>query len=140
MNNTYQPPLPVISSEQELTNAWVKIGKTHNMLGYTSLGLFVDLEINDSEGVQIKVIGKRTEEDTVEFKLPIFEVTVEGTVEYEGTHFVLSDNENQSLIIKTTTDNLIPFVDIYMKVETVGTTPAKLKSFDVSKSWAMGGQ
>lgn len=140
MNNTYESPLPVIVEEQILTNSWVKIGATQNVKGYTCIGLYLDIDINDSEDVQIKIVGRRDDDDTVEFLLPVYEVTVEGLIDYAGTYFKLSKNEDQSLIIKTNTDNLIPFIDIYVKVGTVGGTAGKIKSLDISKAWSLGGK
>jgi len=139
MNNTYENPLLLVSEETVFTGSWIKLGNTQDVRGFTCIGLFLDIVINDSQGIEIKVVGRPNENDATEYLLPVYAVTPEGLVEHIGTNYILSKNEDQSLIIKANTDNLIPFADIYIKAQNPGANPAILKHAYISKAWSMGG-
>lgn len=145
MNTTYQSPLLVNPNPLILSEEWTPLCTTIEMKGYTSLGLFLDVLIRDSQSVQIKVVGRPYRNDPVEYLLPLYAVTAEngsvtgGLIDYQGTYYVLGKDQNQSLIIKTSTDNLIPYLDIFVRVGVVGMVPAQIVKAYIGKSWCAGG-
>ena len=64
----YTDPETLIS-EQDLTDAYADLGSEINMEGYNRLGVFVKSDVNDSENVYLKVLGKHTSGSADEYEI-----------------------------------------------------------------------
>jgi len=135
MNQTFVSP-QLFQQTLPLTTSWQKIGTQIDMRGYTTLGLYLNLTINNSQDVQIKIVGRTSSTDVVEYLLPVYAVTVANKIEYYPTYFELGSDIDQNLIIQANTNNLIPFVDIYMQVGTLGATAAVVNNAYVGLAWS----
>ena len=50
----------VLENGYELTNAYAQVGDVIETIGFGKLGLWVDADVNNSEGASLKLVGKQT--------------------------------------------------------------------------------
>jgi len=105
----------IISAAQDLTGAYADLGGVIDCRGYDKLGLYIDLDVNDSSTNTLRI-------------LPIKES--DGTDEYEpltATDYVYTlGDTDKKIFIPFDTDNRIPFIQIQVKAGTVGTTAGQI--------------
>lgn len=136
MENIYVNPQPLITSAQVLTANFANFGSLINAKGFTSIGVFIKLNINDSLNVQLKAIGRTEEAGTDDYLLPIKSVSLTaGTVKVKEGVFEFDSDADQLLIIEIETGNLIPFIQLQVKAGTVGASAGQIDDALVAKAW-----
>jgi hypothetical protein len=56
-------------SAQDLTDAYADFGSEIDMRGFTHLSVYITTDVNDSENVTLKLLGKHTSAGTDEYEL-----------------------------------------------------------------------
>lgn len=54
---------------QDLTDTQDDLGSVIDMRGYKTLGIFIDKDVNDSENVDLEVLGKHTSDGTYTYEI-----------------------------------------------------------------------
>jgi len=55
--NTFHTDAELLVSEQDLTSSYADFGSEIDMEGYNRLGLYIDLDVNDSTDIYFKILG-----------------------------------------------------------------------------------
>jgi hypothetical protein len=118
--------LPLISAPQALTAVWADLGLEINCMDRHELSLWLALDINDSTGVQFRILGRGLD-STTWYSIPIetvasAKVTVAEHVEEFAT------NADQNLIIPVVVDDTVPIIKIQVLATVVGAAPGNIAS------------
>lgn len=136
MENTYVNPQPLISAAQDLTASFADLGSIVDVRGFTSIAVFLKIDINDSLNVQLQAIGRTKETATDDYLLPIKSVSLSaGLVKLKAGIFEFDSDTNQLIIIEVETGNLIPFIQLQIKAGTVGASAGQIDDALVAKAW-----
>ena len=103
------------------------------MASYTRLGLWLNVDINNSTNVRFRAVGKREKGDTSDYPL-IITTTTASDIKVEDEYFELSVDADQLLIAEILTNNLVPYVQIQVQTGTVGATAGQIDAADVTFS------
>jgi hypothetical protein len=120
--NRYTDP-EVLVTAQDLTGAYADFGAEIDMRGYTHLGVYIVTDVNGSENVNLKLLGKHTSAGTDEFELN------GGTTQALWTTGASDAKVQYEFDVKGS-----PFVQLQAKAETVGATPGDL-TISITKIW-----
>lgn len=132
--NTRPSHEDVITSPQDITASWVDLGSEILVDGYTNLGLWVKLIINDSVNVRLKVLAKQTESATDEFEVPI--KTIGSTsIDLNTPYYEFDADVDQNMLLEVDTGGYVGFIQIQVQAEIIGATAAQIESLSVSKIW-----
>lgn len=110
-------------SAQDLTNAYADFGAEIDMQGYNRLGVFIVADVNDSENVTLKVLGKHESGGTDEY-------TIDGIPNETLWTTGASDFKKYYEFDVGT----IPFIQLQAIAGTVGGTAGDL-TIDINKKW-----
>lgn len=125
----------VKTTPQDITASWVDIGSEIVMAGFSELGLWIDLDINDSENVRIRVLAKNDEvSSTSEYNLPI--KTVGSTdVKVESLYYEFNEDDDQKMLLEIDTSGHAKKVQIQIQAGTVGASAGQITSIYATKVW-----
>ena len=136
MENTYVSPQPVIATAQTLTAGFVDLGDEIDVKGFTSVGIFLDVNINDSLDLQIRIIGRTESGGADDYLLNINSTSfTSAKIRYKTGFLELENDADQKIIIEIPTGNLIPFIQLQVKAGTLGASAGIITKALVSKSW-----
>ena len=111
-------PEQLISTPQTLTGAWADLGNELDVKGARTIGLWIDMAVNDSLSIVARIVIKHTLAGS-DYLLPFQSLTpnpVQG---------------NDSLLTWEL-DSVIPFATIQVMAGTVGSTAAEISSAHVT--------
>ena len=107
-----------LASAQALSANWRNVGSEQSTEYKRSIGIWLDIDINDSENVQIRALA-RYESGGSNYVLPIKAVTTTKiTVQAEYTE--LANDADQTMLIEIETNKTVPFIQLQAKAGTVG--------------------
>lgn len=119
--------LVAAASPQNLTTSWVDLGAELDVEGARHIGLYVNLDINDSVNARVRLLVKHTSASTDEYVLPIRSIgTSDVKVEDEYTEFNV--DADQKVFLSWDLDGLTCFVQFQVQTETVGSTAGQIDS------------
>lgn len=128
-------PDSLLGAPQDVTAAWVDLGAEITMGGYTHLGVWVDLDINDSENVRIRALAKHTAAGGDEYFLPILSVSV-SDIKIQDEYFEFNEDIDQKVLVKVPTDNLVPVIQLQVMAGVVGGTAGQVDDLQITRSRA----
>jgi hypothetical protein len=115
-----------VAAPQNFTAAWADLGgeiriyeksdKRHN---FSTIGLFLNLDINDSTDLRIRALAKHTEAGADEYVLPIRTVSA-SDVKVEDEYIEFNDDANQKVLIEIDTSGLIQVVQFQIMAGVLG--------------------
>jgi hypothetical protein len=117
--NVMAGPFELISSAQNLTAVWADLGSELAVAGAKSLGLWMNLDINDSSDVRVRLLAKHTGAGTEEHVLPI-KVVSASSIALEDEYFEFTDDADQSMILFWDLEGLVPYVQFQVIAGTLG--------------------
>jgi len=120
--NRYTDPSE-IASEQNLTGSYADFGGVINIRGYNRVGLFVVVDANDSEDVDLKVVGLMSATSTDEFEIDGADVKR-----------VWSGTGSDTKIYYEFDIGTVPYIKVQAKAGTVGSTAGDL-TISINKKW-----
>jgi hypothetical protein len=112
--NQYTHPQTIVTA-QDLTAAYADFGPEIDMRGFTHLSVYIITDVNDSENVTLKLLGKHTSAGTDEFELN------GGTTQALWTTGASDSKVQYEFNVKGT-----PFIQLQSIAGTTGYTPAYL--------------
>jgi len=121
------------TAPQDLTAAWAAIGGDDSELavdGARFFGLWLDLDINSSQDVRVRLVGRYTTGGD-DYVLPIKTVS-SSDVKIEDDYVELNDDADQKIIISWDLDCIFPFVEIQVQAGVVGATAGQIDGAQVT--------
>lgn len=122
----------VNSTAQDLTTSWADLGSEISMLGYDSLGVWVNLDINSSVNPRIRALAKLDSAGTDEYYLPIQTIS-SSDVKVEDHYIEFNEDSDQKIILEIETSGHIPYIQLQVQTETVGGTAGQIDGCVVTK-------
>jgi len=124
----YKAPEAGNATAQNVTSNWADLGSEIRTEGYSKLGLYLNVDINDSANIRIRALAKRESAGTDEYCLPI-ETVSSSDVKIEDEYMEFNVDADQKVILSVQLDRLIPWVQIQVQAGTVGQTAGQIDSF-----------
>lgn len=118
----YTGPEPLVSA-QDLTASYADFGSEIDMRGYNRLGVYITTDVNDSENVDLKVLGKHESGGADEYEIDGISVITLWTT-----------GASDSKIYYEFDVGTIPFIQLQAVAGTVGTTAGDL-TIVIDKKW-----
>ena len=95
--------------------------------------VWLNIDINDSQNVRLRAVGKLAKNATLEYVFPIKVVTSSKVnVQDEFTEF--TDDADQSVLVEILTNGLVPIVQLQVEAGTAGATPGQIDNADITYS------
>lgn len=124
--------MPLISTAQTLTGSFADLGTVIVTGDYDLAALWLNLDINSSLDVQIKVLGSDTEDFAVSYDLPILDISDAALVGVAPQIFAISNNVDQKIIVPMMLSDAVPFIKFQVKAGTVGAPAGSILTAKVS--------
>jgi hypothetical protein len=134
----YDGPTELVSVGTNVTASWADIGAEVDMRGYTKLGVWAVVDINDSENFRIRALGKHTSAGATEYVLPIRMVRSD-VVDVDDEYFEFANDSDQNVFLEVDTTNLIHYVQLQIQAGVVGSTAGQIDNLTITKSWSAAG-
>ena len=113
----------LLISARNLTGSYLRFGSLIDMRGFTHLGLFIDIDANDSRDVLMKILGEHEEGSSTNYEINgISEVVLWSGLGTDSHVYYEFDV------------GAIPFVKVKALAGTVGVTPGDL-TINITKIW-----
>ena len=125
----------LLSAAQTLTGAWADLGDVIDTRDIKKVAVWLDLDVNDSQNVRVRFVGKKTNASTEVFVLPIKTIGV-SDVKVEDEYFELNEDVDQKVMIDSQVGDLTPFIQIQVMAGVPGASPGQLLTAGVSFSSA----
>lgn len=122
MNQYTAGPQALISAAQTITGSWADLGPEVGVGGAKWAGIFLNVDIDTSVNIRVRVLAKHTEDHADEFSLPIKTVG-SSVVLVEAEYFELNVDSDQKIMLSVDLDRLVPFIQVQVQAGTVGGTP-----------------
>jgi len=116
MSKDFPEKLSIITASQNFTNAFADVGSEIDVSGYEGLAIWANVTKNDSSGLSIRILYKLSAGATDEY-----------AISQDENIFQLLD-QDQKVMIPIKIFPFVPIVQIQIKANSVGTTPAALAS------------
>ncbi len=104
--------IPLVTGDDigAVADTWIDAGAEIDCRGYTKLGLYVDLTVNNSTGNQLQILSKHTSAGT------------EYVMETSGDYQKIIGDVNIKIIYEFDVSNVISFVLLQTKATVLGAT------------------
>lgn len=134
----YIGPEALIAAAQNFTAAWVDLGGEIPTAGVTHLGLWLNLDVNDSLNMRIRALRKHTIAHADEFPGQV-RVLSSSDIKTQPEYIEIDTDADQCYLVSFPLDGVVPFVQIQIMAGTVGGTAGQVDSAYTTKSWAGAG-
>lgn len=111
-----------LATAQTITGAWADLGSEITTKGYNVIGLWIDLNINDSTNVRFRCLLKHTSAGADEFSLPILTAGA-SSIAAEVEYVELNVDADQKLILSWDLDCVVPYVQFQVMAGAAGASP-----------------
>lgn len=107
-----------IDGGKVVTASWANLGPVLDASGSDAIGVWIDLDINDSTDFRVRAVGRLTSSGD-DYLLPIRTVSA-SDVKVEGEYVEFNVDANQKMIVEVSTDQVVPFVQLQIQAGAVG--------------------
>lgn len=128
----------LIAAAQDFTVAWVDLGAEIPVWGRTHIGLFLDLDVNDSLDMRIKVLYKHTLAHANEYDGPV-KVLSASDCKIEPIYYEFNTDVDQKIYLSIPLDGDVPFVQFQIQAGTAGATPGQVANAEYTLAWTGAG-
>ncbi len=109
---------------QSFTASWVDYGDEIGTDGHKVLGLWLNIDINDTQDARLRVLAKHTAGgDTYVFPIKVDTATV---VNVEDEYHEFVTDEDARRVVEITLDDIIPFIQVQIQAGTVGVSAGQI--------------
>lgn len=122
--------LTLTTSYQDL-GALVGGGPLINVMDCDSIALWLNIDINDSTGLNVKMLAAQTDVATDFYSTPIKDVTA-SVINIQPTEYLFTNNVDQKMVITFPVSDQLIFVKFQVKVTVLGATAGQILSAGVS--------
>lgn len=128
-----QTPVSLIAAAQNVTATWVggELGPEVPTQGYTKMGLWLNIDMNDSQNVRVRILNKHTSAGADEYQSVINSVDTTGVpfnVKFQGEYLEYDVDADGLVVLPFDVANFVPFVQFQVMAEVVGATAAQILS------------
>lgn len=123
----YGGPHELIAAAQNLTGAWADLGGELLVGGARSIGLYVELDINDSVNARVRLLAKHTSAGANEYVLPIRTVST-SDVKLQDEYYEFNDDADQNMLLGADLDGVVLYVQFQVQAGTVGAAAGQIDS------------
>ncbi len=127
-------PDTLVAGAQSATGAWVDFGPELDCDTYNTIGLWLDVTINNSTDFRARALAKHTSGGADEYVLPI-ETVSSSDIKIEDEYVELNDDADQKVLLKVLTDNITPYVQFQIMVGAVGAPVAATAVGVTTRGW-----
>lgn len=124
----------VLTSPQTITSDWIDVGDEVECFRCTKVGVWLDIDINDSQNIQVRALAKLEKGAAAEYSLPILKVSAEAVM-IQQQYFEIDDDIDQKIFFELETGGQIPYVQFQVQSQIEGAPKAILNSLTVTKRW-----
>jgi hypothetical protein len=117
---------------QAFTASWVDIGPEIDMNGYSKLGIFATLDINDSTNARIRALAKLDSGGTKEYNLQI-KTTAAAAITIENQYYEWNVDADCETYLEVETNGLIPFIQLQIEAGAVGASAGQIDYCEITK-------
>lgn len=117
---------PLISSPQSLTSSWADIGTLHDCFGFTILGIYMKINVNDSQDVRVRILTKINSEDPETYTLPINVETLEKNIVTEQ-YIEFEVDEDKTILVFFKIEAVTPYFQVQVQAGFTGATAAQIE-------------
>lgn len=122
----------VTSSAQAFTTSWVDLGSEIETLGIESVGVWVDLDINNTNNPRIRAQAKLDAGGAAEYDLVIKTVGT-ADVKIEDLYYEWNVDADQKSLLQIDLDGLVPYIQLQIQCGTVGAAAGEIESCVITK-------
>lgn len=122
----------IITSAQTVTASWADMGEEVDMRDFGKVALWVDIDINGSNDVRFRVLGKKGAAATDEFQIADLYTSASGLVPVNGKYYEVGTDSDQQLMIPIVFDAQVPFLQFQVIAATLGSPAAIIKTASVT--------
>lgn len=134
----YIGPEALIAAAQNFTAAWADLGGEIPTAGCTHLGVWLNLDVNDSINMRVRALLKHTMAHADEFPGQV-RVLSASDIKTQPAYIEVDTDADQMLLVSVPLDGHVPYVQIQIMAGTAGATPGQVDSAYTTKSWAGAG-
>lgn len=131
-------PETLLAAAQDFTAAWADCGPEIPTAGATHLGIWLNLDVNDSLDMRIKALAKHTTAGTDEYEIIIRTLSATD-IKVEPGYIEFNTDADQKVILSIPLDGVVPFVQLQIQAGTAGATPGQVDSLYSTKAWSGAG-
>jgi hypothetical protein len=131
-------PETLLAAAQNFTAAWVDVGPEIPTAGATHLGVWLNLDVNDSLDMRIKALAKHTTAGADEYEITIRTLSATD-IKVDAGYIEFNTDADQKVILSIPLDGVVPFVQLQIQAGTAGATPGQVDSLYSTKAWAGAG-
>lgn len=103
------------------------------MSKYKRCMVWLNIDINDSQNVRVRAVGKLSKNAANEYNLPI-KTTSSSQVTIQDEFMEFNDDADQKVLLEIVTNGLIPFVQLQVEAGTVGASAGQIDEADITFS------
>jgi len=128
-----------VAAAQDLTAAFADCGPEIAMSGYNRLGVWLHIDINDSENVRIKALAKRASGGADEYEIAVMTKNSDLITADNNAYTEFVNDEDQTVFIEFEVGNMVPYVQLQVSTGVVGASAGQIDDAYISRAWVPAG-
>lgn len=127
----------ILSSAQDLTTPWADLGPEIYMFGYNSLGVWLNVDANDSADIRVRALAKHTSGGSEEFPLSIESVgSSSNVVRVNQYYWEFEVDEDAQYILLVRTEGVVPYVQLQVQHRAnIDSTAGQIDTAYYTRGW-----
>jgi len=138
LDQKFSGPETLLGTALDVTVNWQDAGAEIPMTGYTKLGVWINIDIGDSENFRIRALAKHTSAGADEYIVPIRTVYTD-KVSIEEEYLEFNEDEDQLVLFEVDTNNLVPYIQLQISAGVVDATAGQADEIVITKSYSPAG-
>lgn len=134
LDQRYVGPETLVSTAVDFTAAFADLGVEIPCAGYKKIGVWLTLDVNDSENMRIKALAKHTSGGAEEYNLPI-ESAAPDKITVQDEYYEFVDDNDQLVLLTIEVDNIVPYLQLQIQAGVVGATAGQADAVYITKAW-----
>ena len=124
----------ILSVAQNVTASWADLGSEINVEGYSHIGLWLKVDINQAVNMRIRALAKLENNATDEYTIPIKTIGA-ADIKITNTYYEFDADADQNVLLEIEVGNYPKYIQLQIQAETAGATPGQIDSAIVTKVW-----
>lgn len=122
-------PIDLIAATQGFTGPFTDVGGEVDCSSYNCGAIFLDVDINDSEGIKLRLLAKHENGGTEEYPLdPLMWTVRNSDLAATGGYRTLSNNEDSKYHVPFETNGTVLYLQFQVGTDSAGGSPGKFNS------------
>lgn len=123
----------LLAAAQTITDTWADVGEAIDVRDVSSLGLWVDLDVNNSQDVRLRLVALPSPDSADIYELPL-EAVAATESKIQDHYFELDNDADQKMLLKVSVSDVALYVKVQVMAGTVGGTPGRILSLGITAS------